>query len=140
VIVLDVGVWLAAAWDRHQHHGAVKTWFDSEEDALLFCRVTQMGLLRLLSNPSVMGTDVRSRREAWGVVDELRSDSRVRWANEPLQVESVWRALSARDDESHKVWTDAYLAAFAQVAEVRLATLDQSFRARYPSVHVETLI
>ena len=140
MIVLDVGVWLAAAWDRHAHHEAVKRWFDGEEDALVLCRVTQMALLRLLSSPSVMGADVRSRRRAWGVVDEFRSDTRVRSASEPLQVESVWRALSARDDGSHKPWTDDYLAAFAQVAEARLATLDRSFRARYPSVDVELLI
>ncbi len=138
--ILDVGVWLAAAWDRHEHHGTVKQWFDGEQDVLVLCRVTHMALLRLLSNPAVMGADVRSRREAWGVVDEFRSDSRVRWANEPLKVESVWRALSARDDGSHKLWTDDYLAAFAQVAEARLATLDRSFHARYPSVRVQLLI
>jgi len=104
------------------------------------CRVTQMSLLRLLSNPGVMNQDVISRGEAWRVIDELRADGRVIWAEEPPQLEAVWRAISARDETSHKLWTDDYLGAFAQSAGATLATLDHKLRGRYPSVRVETLI
>jgi len=103
------------------------------------CRVTQMSVLRLLSNPGVMRLDVISRTEAWRVIDQLRADERVRWAEEPTQLEAVWRAISAGDETSHKLWTDDYLAAFAQAAGATLATMDRKLRARYPSVHVETL-
>jgi len=103
------------------------------------CRVTQMSLLRLLSNPGVMAQDVISRGDAWRLIDQLRADSRVVWAEEPAQLEAVWRAISARDETSHKPWTDDYLAAFAQVAGATLATLDHKLRDRYPSVRVETL-
>jgi len=51
----------------------------------------------------------------------------------------VWRAISARDETSHKPCTDDYLAAFAQVAGATFATLDHKLRDRYPSVRVETL-
>jgi hypothetical protein len=34
--------------------------------------------------------------------------------DEPDELDAVWRAISARDDKSHKLWTYDYLAAFAQ--------------------------
>jgi hypothetical protein len=139
VILLDVGVWLAAAWGRHVHHGAVADWFDRQEDELALCRVTQMSLLRLLSNPAVMDQDVVSRAGAWRVIDQFRTDERILWAEEPPQLEVAWRAISARDGNSHKLWTDDYLAAFALAADATLATLDRKLRDRYPSVQVETL-
>ena len=139
MILLDVGVWLAAAWGRHIHHRAAADWLELQEDDLLLCRVTQMSLLRLLSNPSVMGHDVVSRGHAWRVIDQLRADERVLWAEEPVQLEAAWRAISARDENSHKLWTDDYLAAFAQAADATLATLDRKLCERYPSVRIETL-
>jgi len=139
VILLDVGVWLAALWGRHLHHGVAVTWFDQQVENLAMCRVTQMSLLRLLSNPGVMSQDAISRGAAWRVIDQLRADERVIWAEEPAQLEAAWRAISARDEIGHKLWTDDYLAAFAQAAGARIATLDRKLQDRYPSVIVETL-
>ena len=51
-----------------------------------------------------------------------------------------WRAISARDDKSHKLWTDDYLAAFAQASDATLVTLDRKMPARYPSVRVELVL
>jgi hypothetical protein len=138
--LLDVGVWLAALWSRHVHHPAVKTWFDQQSQSLVLCRVTQMSLLRLLSNPTVLGTDVASRSAAWDVIDTLQTDKRVTWSDEPAHLEPIWRTMSARDDNSHKLWTDDYLAAFAQAGQLTLATLDGAVAKRHPSVRVETLI
>ena len=59
--------------------------------------------------------------------------------DEPEGLERLWRALSAGDDQSHKLWTDDYLAAFAQTADLTLVTLDRSFIKRYPSVRVEVI-
>jgi len=139
VILLDIGVWLAASWGRHIHHDRAAGWFNQQEDDLAMCRVTQMSVLRLLSNRGVMRQDAISRGEAWRVIDQLRADERVRWAEEPTALEAVWRAISARDQTSHKLWTDDYLAAFAQAAGATLATLDRKLLGRYPSVQVETL-
>ncbi|WP_084036903.1 TA system VapC family ribonuclease toxin [Haloechinothrix halophila] len=138
-MLLDVGVWLAAVWSGHAHHPRVAEWFDDQPDALVLCRVTQMGLLRLLSNPAVMGADVLSRADAWRVADALRADDRIQWASEPVQLEQAWRAVSARDDNSHKLWTDDYLAAFAQTAGLSLVTLDIGFQRRYPAITVITV-
>ena len=136
MILLDVGVWLAAVWARHVHHRTVATWFDQQTESFALCRVTQMSLMRLLSNEAVMGHDVLPRLETWRIVDQLRADGRIQWADEPVHLEPVWRAISARDDKNHKLWTDDYLAAFAQAGDLSLATLDQQFMRRYPSVNI----
>lgn len=137
--VLDVNVWLAASWARHAAHALVKAWFDKEEDSLALCRVTQMALLRLISNPAVTGKDVLSRRAAWETVERLMADPRVRLLEEPDGLETLWKAFSRRDDASHLLWTDDYLAAFAGASGLELVTLDGGFLLRYPSVHVTCL-
>ena len=140
MILVDVGVWLAAVWGRHAHYPAASEWFNRQADDLVFCRVTQLGLLRLLSNPAIMGGDAVDRSHAWRLFDQLWSDERVLWADEPNELDAVWRAISARDDKSHKLWTDDYLAAFAQASDLTLATLDRKLPSRYPSVRVESLL
>ncbi|NDL56424.1 TA system VapC family ribonuclease toxin [Phytoactinopolyspora mesophila] len=138
--LLDVGVWLSAVWARHVHHPPVKAWFDQQSQPLVLCRVTQMSLLRLLSIPAVLGTDAISRSAAWEVVDSLQADKRVTWADEPPHLEAIWRTMSARDDNSHKLWTDDYLAAFAQASQLTLATLDGALAKRHPSARVQALV
>lgn len=138
--LVDVGVWLAAIWGRHVHYPVASNWFNHQEGGMVFCRVTQMGLLRLLSNPAIMTDDAVDRSHAWRLFDQLWADERVVWANEPEGLDGVWRAITARDDKSHKLWTDDYLAAFAQAGDLTLATLDRKLPARYPSVRVEPLL
>lgn len=139
MILVDVGVWLAAIWGRHAHHHVATRWFDERSDDLILCRITQMSLLRLISNPAIMGEDAVTRGEAWRIIDQVWADDRVLWADEPAQLEAVFRAISARDDRSHKLWTDDYLAAFAQASGASLATLDTKLKDRYPSVLVDQL-
>lgn len=136
--LLDVNVWLASSWRNHESHVRVTDWLTGA-DQLGLCRVTQMGFLRLSTLPAVAGTDALTRRDAWRALDELRAQPTVVWVEEPDELERVWRAISASDDQSHKLWTDDYLAAFAQTADLTLVTLDRSFVKRYPSVRVEVI-
>jgi toxin-antitoxin system PIN domain toxin len=137
--LVDVGVWLAAVWGRHVHYPVASEWFNQADD-MVFCRVTQMSLLRLLSTPAILGGDAVDRSQAWRLFDQLRSDERVVWADEPEGLDAVWRVISARDDKSHKLWTEDYLAAFAQAGDLTLVTLDRKLPGRYPSVRVESLL
>lgn len=139
MILVDVGVWLAAIWGRHARHRIARQWFDGQSDDLILCRVTMMSVLRLVSNPAIMGEDAVTRSEAWRIIDQLWSDNRVLWAEEPDHLEAVFRAISARNDTSHKLWTDDYLAAFAQASGASLTTLDTKLKGRYPSVQVDQL-
>jgi toxin-antitoxin system PIN domain toxin len=91
----DVNVWLALCSDRHEHHDAAAAWLDAVRAPLYFCRVTQMALLRLLSNPKVMGSDVLTPQEAIGIYQELRADERIRYAHESADIERLWLSLMA---------------------------------------------
>ncbi len=137
--LLDVNVWLAATWARHRHHGTAKRWLDHEEDDLALCRVTEMALLRLVTNPAVLDRDALTRRKAWDLVERLMTDPRVDFVTEPDGLVPIWVSFSKRDDHSHLLWTDDYLAAFAHAANAELVTLDGRFRTRYPAVRVRCL-
>ena len=89
-----------------------------------------MGLLRLLTNPKVMGADVLNQPAAWRVYDRMRSDARVGFAVEPPGLEKVWRAETRSARTGHGRWTDAYLFAFARSREMRLVSFDKGFRHR----------
>lgn len=134
-----MNVWLAASWARHVHHRVARRWLDDQDDELAFCRVTEMGLLRLVSNPVVTGDDALTRRQAWDLVLVLQSDPRVRFLPEPRGLAPLWIAFSKKDDRSHLLWTDDYLAAFAQTAGAELVTFDAGLHTRYPSVDVVAL-
>jgi toxin-antitoxin system PIN domain toxin len=137
--LVDVNVWLAAVWARHAQHAAAKRWIDEQDADLVFCRLTEMALLRLTSNPAVTGRDARTRRQAWDLVLKLQADPRVRFVAEPPGLAPLWIAFSKRDDRSHLLWTGDYLAAFALAAGLALVTLDQGMVRRYPSVDVVVL-
>ena len=99
-----------------------------------------MELLRLMTNHAVTGRDALSRREAWDAVDQLMTDSRVRFLSEPETLLPLWKAFSKKDDRNHLLWTDDYLAAFAQAIDAELVTLDRVFRARYSAMRVVNLL
>jgi toxin-antitoxin system PIN domain toxin len=127
----DVNVWIALAYEGHQHHALASTWFDSlHRETAHFCRVTQLGLLRLLTHSKVMQEDVRTQSEAWADYDLLLSDERVSFLPEPEhgQLEVTLRKLTSATRASSKQWPDAYLVAFAGVAGLNLVTFDRGLR------------
>jgi toxin-antitoxin system PIN domain toxin len=126
----DVNVWLALAYSRHIHHVHARGWLDEViTDSVVFCRITELGLLRLLTNRSVMGEDVRSHREAWQVYDDLRADQRIHFNSETARFSAWWRSLGEGISGNHHAWTDAYLAAFASHLGASLVTFDQRLPA-----------
>lgn len=127
IFLPDVNVWLALASRRHIHALACGTWLNSIQSGhAVFCRVTQMGLLRLLTQHSVMGSDVLSSRAAWETYRTILADERIQFVPEPFTLEQEWRKLTVHDQPSPKIWTDAYLIAFARAAGMQLVTLDRA--------------
>jgi uncharacterized protein len=125
----DINVWVALVYAGHADHAAAKAWFDAAEpQSAAFCRVTHMGLLRLLTNRKVMGEAVLSQRGAWGVYDLLYADERVVFALEPNNIEVCFRGFASSPHSVTKGWTDAYLAAFAITYDLRLVSFDRGFR------------
>ena len=134
-LFLDVNVWLALTSSRHAHNAAAVQWWDSIGDAqVYFCRFTQVGLLRLLTTPQVMGEDVVSQNEAWTAYRRWFKDPRVGFHQEPdpPELERRFHRFSMGPHPSPKLWADAYLAAFASVAGLTLVTFDRALGAMTP--------
>jgi toxin-antitoxin system PIN domain toxin len=130
----DINVWLALSYDRHVHHPAARQWFEKIPSTalLLFCRLTQLGLLRLLGEAAVMGPDqAMSQGAAWKAYDVWLRDERVAFIDEPAGLELRFRALTRSPRASPKDWADSYLAAFADTAELLLVTFDQSLARKH---------
>jgi toxin-antitoxin system PIN domain toxin len=134
----DVNVWLALTHSRHAHHKIAAQWFDSTSDsAIFFCRFTQLGLLRLLTNAQVMGGDVMTQRSAWHAYRRWFEDGRIEFHREPESAafEELLEQLSIKPKPSPKLWSDAYLAAFGRAAGLIIVTFDRGFpNARSASV------
>jgi toxin-antitoxin system PIN domain toxin len=126
----DVNVWIALAYEGHQHHASATEWFGRMNEPVYFCRFTQMGLLRLLTHPSVMQDDVRTQAEAWLAYDALLQDERVSFQIEadPERIESALRSLTSGGRPFSQQWPDAYLVAFARVAGSTVVTFDRGLR------------
>jgi len=128
---LDANVWLALIWDRHEHSPTARAWFEGEtEGRFLFCRFTQLTVLRLLTTASVMGRDVQTMKGAWDIWEKIAADERVGFLPEPEDLEPRFRKHSRLATASPKVWADAYLLAFAQAAGLALVTFDRALGRR----------
>jgi uncharacterized protein len=126
----DVNVWVALAGLNHSHHVETRSWFDSVvgNDSICFCRATQQGFLRLITEPAIFGTAAVSNDKAWDAYLALKLDPRISWVNEPEGVEDVWTQYALRPTRSPKIWMDAYLAALARLHGMRLVSFDKGFR------------
>lgn len=125
----DINFWVALILDSHNGHAKAQAFFETlSRDQLWFCRFTQIGFLRLLTNRSVMGLQVLTQQKAWQLYDRLCGDERIQYLAEPLALDRRFRRLTQGRLPAHKAWSDAYLAAIAGEAGLALATFDRDFR------------
>lgn len=128
----DISVWVALSIPVHTHHDLAKAWWDEEPEAQLnFCRYTQQGLLRLITNSAVtslFGQKPMTNHEALHRLDELMTQERIAFAEEPSGLFPQWSAFADVRSASPKLWMDAYLAAFARCGGYRLVTNDRAFK------------
>jgi len=124
----DINVWFALTINGHTHAPAAWEWYRSEPDeiALVFCRFTQLGLMRLLTTAAAMGGKPRSNAEAWKDYDVWLGNHSAIMMEEPIGVETRLRALTRGREASPKEWADAYLAAFALASDLRMVTFDRA--------------
>lgn len=133
-MLCDSNVWLALALSKHSHHTAAHEWLETVESpaSVILCRATQQSFLRLLTNATVLGlygNPPLTNREAWSAYEALLADDRIAFrADEPAELEPLWKQLAVRGTASPKLWMDAYLAAFALAGRYRMVTTDGAFR------------
>ena len=138
--MLDLNVWLALSWAGHRHSDAAWAWFSRQRNnRFFFCRLTQLGLLRLLATSAVMGKDVLTIGDAWKVYDRWLEDSRVGIRKEGVDLDEAFRAATRPFFRlsSPKALGDCYLLAVSQITDATLVTFDQGLasacrKARQP--------
>lgn len=139
----DINVWLALAVQEHPHHQAARRYWaevQSEivrprresslrgtEPCLWFCRVTMLGLVRLLCQPKAVGPGALDAPAAWGLYTQYRALPHVGLLPEPEGCDDALRALLGAGSLPPRLWTDAYLAALSVSAGLRLVTFDRDF-------------
>jgi len=140
ISVVDANVWLAIAVDGHVHHATAVAWFDGQaEGTCAFCRITQLALLRHLTNPKIMGAaNVQTQADAWKTFEALAADPRVVYIEEPPRLTAIFKSLTQIARPAHKRWTDAFLAAFAMGLGAEVATFDADL-ATFPKLSVRLL-
>jgi uncharacterized protein len=126
--LVDANVWLAISHKDHAHHLTALRWFEESDGVCCFCRVTQLALLRLLTNPKVMGLSVKTQVDAWEIYDVLVERATVALVGEPFHLDRAFRELSQGGHRSPNAWNDAYLGAMSKVLAMTFVTFDSVFR------------
>jgi toxin-antitoxin system PIN domain toxin len=124
----DPNVWLALSVAGHLHSAEAWGWLNGvpRNCRLSFVRFTQIGLLRLLSSDTVMGSQTLALEKAWSVYDRWMEDPRVEFNPEPRDLEGVFRATTSPfGGKAASKWVgDCYLLAYAKITKSTLVTFD----------------
>ncbi|MFM2073751.1 MAG: hypothetical protein RJB34_56 [Pseudomonadota bacterium] len=128
----DVNVWVALCSAAHPFHSAaMRYWQAACETAtpLWFCRITMMGLVRVLSQPRAMGANALNLTQAMALYRQWLETPAVGLLLEPPGLDHAIEQLLLSRGEPHpaRVWTDLGLAATAQSAGLRMVTFDRDF-------------
>ena len=125
--LLDVNVWLALAIEEHPHHAAaVRYWSCHTSTTRLFCRMSALSLVRLLIHPRLMSGKPLTLPKAWLVYRRFAALPGVGHVVEPEGLDTRLDAL-VTPKLPPRLFTDAYFAALAQSAGLRLVTFDKDF-------------
>ncbi|MEP6740754.1 MAG: TA system VapC family ribonuclease toxin [Caldimonas sp.] len=125
--LLDVNVWLALAIEEHPHHRtAASYWGRHTEAARFFCRLSAMSLVRLLIHPKLMADKPLTLSKAWSLYRGFAALPGVAMLGEPEGLDIDLGAL-VTPKLPPRLFTDAYFAALARRARVRLVTFDRDF-------------
>jgi len=125
----DVNLLVALLAETHPFQSKSLAWWEGRENhSVAICRVTQMGMLRVLTNAKALPAGACTIPRAWDLVDELLSDQRAFFKHETADVESIWKQMTRAAGVGPSAWTDAYLAAFAHGHGYEFVTFDRGFR------------
>ena len=121
--LLDLNLLVALCWPSHEHHGLAHEWFAQRRTAeWATCPLTQLGFVRLVSNPA-FSRDALSVRDALTLlVKNLEHPDHVFWSADSDVTSLTSLSPSLR---GHQQVTDAYLLALARHHGGLVATCDR---------------
>lgn len=145
--LLDLNAWLALFLEGHSQHAIARQWYEADPLApadLSFCRPTERGFLRLLTQQRVMqacGLDAFDNNTAVDFLHQIQRDEAIGFVGEAPGTRALSLALSRNGQASPKIWMDADLASLAITQEMELVTFDQGFRNYQGSgLHLQLLV
>src|SRR5262245_11560985 len=133
--LLDINTWMALTLETHLQPAPARKWYEAAvltRGDLVFCRQTELGFLRLITQAAVMnqcGAAALSNSEAIEFLANVLHDAAVSHADEPATTRNLWLELAAWPQPGPKMWMDAYLAAFAITLGAEIVTFDGGFKS-----------
>jgi len=129
--IADANVLLPLLLTNHPHRRVALGWWEGCRDGEVgFCLPVRMAVLRLLSNPRVMGSSVQRPEAAWAAVEALAAEPRMVAVHEvPPAHPAHWRGNVAGREPTPDLWTDAWVAGLAQASACEMVTFDRGFRS-----------
>ena len=126
--LVDVNVLLALLWPRHESHQAAHIWFaKSGHRAWATNPLTQLGALRLLTNPAVTQGAVNAPT-ALEVLSEATSHPGHEFWPLDSELPGALKSLATRI-RGHQQWTDALLLWHVAHRDGVLVTFDAGIKA-----------
>jgi len=121
--LLDLNLMAALFWPSHEHHALAHAWFNQRRvDKWATCPLTQLGFVRLVSNPA-FSRDALSVRDALTLLlKNLEHPGHVFWSADRDGASLTPMVPSLR---GHQQVTDAYLLALAHHHGGLVATFDR---------------
>ncbi len=116
--LLDVSALVALAYDGHEFNGRVQKWVSSENSTFLTCPLTELGVMRILSQ-SAYGLPLEVSR---ALLLRLKSGKAPQFGFLPDDLELSQILPWVRGP---KQLTDAHLLSLAKKHGAELATLDE---------------
>jgi len=128
--LIDNDVFLSAIYRKHETHAPSRAWLDSvKRDGWGIASETYLAAVRLLMNPSVMGSGALSAHEALDAVEaELAGSYKGRVVMASKRPDR--RVLETA--EGHRQVMDFWLVQIARDSGAKLATRDAGILARWP--------
>jgi hypothetical protein len=90
-----------------------------------------LGFLRLATHRTVLSRAL-SPGEAWEIYQRYLAQEDVNFVHESPTLEREFQTIACQPGFSSRLWTDAYLAAFARSAGCRIVSFDTDFKGLLP--------
>jgi uncharacterized protein len=114
--LLDVNVLLALAWPSHEFHAAAHRWWTGSRKRWATCALTELGFIRLSSNPG-FSRDAVTPYEAATLLERLVALERHEyWSELPHLRRDDFRRMTG-----HKQVADFYLTKLAALHKAKVA-------------------
>jgi toxin-antitoxin system PIN domain toxin len=124
----DLNLWLALIDPDHEHHARARHYWEHEaHEGIAFCRVTMLGLLRLLTNSRVMRGEPFTPVQAWEAYHAFTALPEVCFIEDSLAAERQFELWSRLANFAAHRWTDAWIAALAFSCGARVVSFDSDF-------------